>query len=401
MNCTELKPFLSLLAAGELDEAQGVLEHLASCPSCRAELKKNEELHACLQETFQHCLQSPPGLSLTPRRFWGRGFPSMRWALAASLLLAVGLYLVMSGRRPAPIAQAPVAEGTRESNEGTTHVPANLPPKEKTSLPKEKTSLSSTASVTTEESALKARLKTIAELKPLYQKAGGVLAGKYVKEEKSTAPAGAEPMTQYVFEDCTHCKNRTPFNKTGRKYNTAHVTTADVTTASSHMAGANAATIQVHGVDPVLAEAEKGKRYIIFTSADSGKVLASLPETPERLAVLKDWARNGVYTRAERDKLHEKAGWVIAVGPGKENCAESFPCQHQWEFPVVKVLKGEKVPKKVSLRGSYRSHDDIPAPLKAASAKLVLFMEENGKADASILASIPWSEALEKELTKK
>jgi hypothetical protein len=221
----------------------------------------------------------------------------------------------------------------------------------------------------------KAKDKTAMELKPHFVKAGWVLVGKYTKDREYNK------QTLYTFEDCTHFKAKREF---GTKIGAA-------------------TDFGAYGSAKALEKAEKGKRYVVFGSVDYGEVFASFPETAERLAVLKDWAQNGVYSKAERDQLRDKAGWVVVVDRPDERCAESIPCQHFFAFTVVKVLKGDKVPDKFTLRGSYRKHVEMPDGLKvtSASGKVILFMDADGKADSSVLGAVPWSAEMEKELAKK
>ncbi len=219
-----------------------------------------------------------------------------------------------------------------------------------------------------------------ARLKPLYQQAAWVLSGRF-DASKGHDPGG-NPQTIYTFADCTHYKFLPNFGPIQKGPTSA---------------------FGVYGSEPTLDRAKKGDRFLVFLSADYGKVLAVVPATDRQLALLKDWSRSGVYSAAERARLLARAGRVVVVGKGTQICAESYPCQHRFIFPVEKVLKGQNVAPKLTFHGSYRSHDEIPTPLKVSSpnGRLILFLDADGDADTSVLAAIPWSAAVEKELSSK
>jgi hypothetical protein len=99
--------------------------------------------------------------------------------------------------------------------------------------------------------------------------------------------------------------------------------------------------------------------------------------------------------------LYHRAAWVLVVGAPQERCAESFPCQHSWTFPVEKVLKGEGVRKEFSIHGRYRDHREIPDSLHIAQGdgKFILFVAAPGGSDTSVLGVVPWSDEAEALLT--
>lgn len=237
--------------------------------------------------------------------------------------------------------------------------------------------------------------KIVKELKQLYQMAGYVLVGKYVKDDKIDKPY-VKPQTLYTFENCVHFKVE----------GWGSIKAESISTVGFY----------AYGTTHVMEKLEKGKRYIVFNSLDFGEVLASLPETSEWIELLKEWVKNGIYSEVERDELYAKAAWVITVDKPDKVCLESFPCQHSWIFPVIKVFKGEKVPDEISIGGIYKNHNDIPNSLKAipsSSGNFILFIDDNlyytstasgwryPRNDTSVLGVIPWSEEIERELKKK
>jgi hypothetical protein len=95
--------------------------------------------------------------------------------------------------------------------------------------------------------------------------------------------------------------------------------------------------------------------------------------------------------------LYLRAGWVLVVRGPHEGCLESMPCQHSWTFAVERVLKGEDVPKEVSIHGRYRDHNEIPACLRIApgDGKFILFTPAGRLRDTDVLGVAPWSDEVE------
>ena len=224
------------------------------------------------------------------------------------------------------------------------------------------------------------------ELRRLFSNAASVFAGKYVKDAKDDPPS---KRTTCTFDGCKWFKMRHP------NLQLEHEPSSRAETPETFAFGFD-------GTTRAMEKVERGRRHLVFLGIDGGS-LGCVPETAERLALLEDWAKNGVYSKEERAALYEKAGWVVVVTNVKEGCAKSYPCQHSWEFTVADALKGKDVPKSVTVRGRYKSHQQVPAPLNGRSpnSKFVYFLQANAQADTDVLAALPWSAEVEKELTKR
>jgi hypothetical protein len=101
--------------------------------------------------------------------------------------------------------------------------------------------------------------------------------------------------------------------------------------------------------------------------------------------------------------LYRRAGWVLRVRAPRERCLESFPCQHSWTFPIERVIKGEDVPKEVSIFGRYRDHSEIPDSLRTipGDGKFILFVSAGGVGDTSVLGVLSWSDETEALLSER
>jgi len=214
-------------------------------------------------------------------------------------------------------------------------------------------------------------------LKKAYLEAGQVMAGTYSETKAHPVPRGVE-QTIYTLKDCVQFKR-----------GSYGAIKADKTSSFG-----------VYGVDPTLGKATKGKRYIVCLGVDYGKVLLCVPETPQALAALNDWARNGTLSKDERTRLRAKAGRILVVEKKGERCLESYPCQHSWTLGVVQVLKGPDAGKTLRIHGRYKSHNDVPSPVKAITGRgrFIVFLNAAGNADTDVLGTIPWSSAMEEEL---
>jgi hypothetical protein len=217
-----------------------------------------------------------------------------------------------------------------------------------------------------------------ARLKELFQQSGWVFAGDY-SHGKPAGPV-SNPQTIYTFTNCQTFRKKIQFGPIE--------------------AGKGECAFGVYNTNAVLDATKKGTRLLVFLSSDYGKVNATIAATKEKEKLLAKWAAEGVYSKDERAALFKKAAWVVVVGQPDEICLESFPCQHHWSFPLQKVLKGENVPNTIRIRGRYRTHSEIPAPLRVSpqNGKLILFLSANASADTDVQAALPWSAALEKEL---
>ena len=116
MNCLEVQEFLSAYYDGELchDEATRVADHLADCSSCSDELALYEQLSglsqkqtdpqvpAHLWDKLQVDLDKPTVPITAYSRLLQRSIGSRRLALAATILIAVGLGIVAFQMRLAP-----------------------------------------------------------------------------------------------------------------------------------------------------------------------------------------------------------------------------------------------------------------------------------------------------------
>lgn len=223
------------------------------------------------------------------------------------------------------------------------------------------------------------RTKADPKLKALFQKSGWIFSGTY-RGSKGYDPGG-NPQTIYSFTGCQHFKQKINFGPIRSDKETS---------------------IGVYKSSPALNDTKPGTEVLVFLPTEYGKVLEVRPLKQGEVRMIKKWASGGTYTKEERKALFKKSEWVVVVGKAREICLESFPCQHHWTFPVIKSLKGKGIPKQLRIRGSYRSHNDIPEPLKVSSAngRLILFMDANGQKDTSVKGAIPWSAELEKELSK-
>lgn len=216
------------------------------------------------------------------------------------------------------------------------------------------------------------------KLKALFQKSGWIFTATY-RSKKGYDPGG-NPQTLYSFTDCQHFKKKMNFGPI--KSNKALT------------------TIGIYNTAPQFEQLKPGTKVLVFLPMEYGKVNEVLPTTKDVEKQLQYWVNYGAYSKDERQAFAKKAGWIVVVDKPQETCLESFPCQHSWMFPVLKTLKGNNVPNKLRISGRYRSHNNIPDSLKTFSknGKLILFMKANAKNDTDVIAGIPWSAEMEKEL---
>lgn len=116
MKCEAARPLLESYLDGELDRAavDGIESHLSTCAACRAELAALEQLRGALRSAPRHRAPAElrrrlaeanelPRLEARPRAGFGAGW----WAMAASLLLGLGIGAGFMGWRAAgPAADA-------------------------------------------------------------------------------------------------------------------------------------------------------------------------------------------------------------------------------------------------------------------------------------------------------